>query len=59
MKQKLPRGITKYIFTFDAVVLELALVGQLVSTAEEVVRKEPQISYLRGGSGARTDTLQK
>jgi hypothetical protein len=39
VKHKLPRGIAKCIFTFDAVVLELALVGQLVSTAEEVVRK--------------------
>jgi hypothetical protein len=45
VKHKLPRGITKYIFTFDAVVLEQALVRQLFSTAEEVVRKE--ISYLR------------
>ena len=56
VKHKLPFGTSWYIFTSDVVDLELPLGGQLVPTVEEVVKEEPQISFLRGGSGERTGT---
>ena len=37
VKHKLPCGIARYIFTFDAVDLGLALAGLLVPTVKEAV----------------------